>query len=81
MSRCVNEGDWIRRELEIAIKTRKRIIPINPDNTFDGMPDDAPKYIRSVSEDTLLSEVNFGQNLNVTIDKMVRNRIKPYFCS
>lgn len=32
LSRCVNEGDWVRREIEEALAYNKKIIPITPDN-------------------------------------------------
>lgn len=78
MARCANEGDWVRRELQIAIENGKRIVPVNPDSTYDGMPVNVPMKIRSAIEDTQHSEVNFGQTLNATVDQMIKNRIKPY---
>lgn len=78
MARCANEGDWVRREIEIAIENGKRIVPVNPDGTYDGMPANVPQEIKSAIEDTQHSEVNFGQTLNVTVDQMIKNRIKPY---
>lgn len=78
MARCANEGDWVRREIEIAVENGKHIVPINPDGTYDGMPANVPQDIRSAIDDTQHSEINFGQTLNVTVDQMVRNRIKPY---
>lgn len=80
MSRCVNEGDWVRKEIEIAVSEGKRIIPVNPDNTFDGIPDDVPSLIKEAIGGTQYSEINFGQTLNATVDLMVKNRIKPYVC-
>lgn len=78
MVRCANDGDWVRREIEIAIDNGKRIIPVNPDSTFDGIPENAPEKIKRAIEDTQHSEVNFGQTLNATVDLMVKNRIAPY---
>ena len=78
MINCSSEGDWVRREIEIAIRENKRIIPVNPDGTFDGIPDDVPGFIKEAIGGTQYSEINFGQALNVTVDLMVKNRIKPY---
>jgi len=78
MDRCANEGDWVRREIEIALRENKHIIPVNPDNTFDGIPDDVPANIKDAIEGTQYSEVNFGQTLKATVDLMVGNRIRPY---
>ena len=38
MARCVNEGDWVRREIEEALKYNIKIIPITPDNECASWP-------------------------------------------
>lgn len=78
MTRCANEGDWVRREIEIAIDNGNKIIPVNPDGTFDGIPDNVPQIIKDAIGLKQHSEINFGQTLNATVDLMVKNRIKPY---
>lgn len=78
LDRCANEGDWVRKEIEIALRENKHIIPVNPDNTFDGIPDGVPANIKDAIEGTQYSEVNFGQTLKATVDLMVKNRIEPY---
>lgn len=78
MARCANEGDWVRREIELAVAEHKHLIPVNPDGTFDGIPADVPDSIRQAIEAIQYSEISFGQALNATVDLMVRNRIRPY---
>ena len=78
LARCVNEGDWVRREIETAVETHRRIVPVNPDGRFDGLPEGLPEEIRGAIELTQHSEINFGQALNATVDLMVKNRIRPY---
>lgn len=78
MARCANEGDWVRREIEIALDNGNKIIPVNPDGTFDGIPNDVPQNIKDAIGLRQYSEINFGQSLNATVDLMVKNRIKPY---
>lgn len=75
--RCKNEGDWVRREIQLAIKEGKHIIPINPDNSFDGVPDNIPEDIKEEVTTHQHSDINFGQTLGVTVDYMVANRIEP----
>lgn len=75
--RCKNEGDWVCREIQLAISEGKHIIPINPDNSFDGIPADLPHDIKEVVETQQHSDINFGQTLGVTVDYMVKNRIMP----
>lgn len=78
MLRCVNEGDWVRKELEYAISLRKRIIPINPDNTFDGVPKDVPESVKHTIECIQHSEIGFGQSLHPLVNQLIKNRIQPY---
>ena len=78
LDKCVDKDNWVRQEIEIAIREQKRIIPVNPDNTFDGVPEVVPPEIKEVIEGIQHSEINFGQPLNATVDLMVKNRIKPY---
>lgn len=75
--RCKNEGDWVRREIQLAIQEGKHIVPINPDNSFDGVPDDIPNDIKEEVGSHQHSDINFGQTLGVTVDFMVEKRIEP----
>lgn len=75
--RCKNEGDWVRREIQLAISEGKHIIPVNPDNSFDGIPVNIPDDIKKEVEMHQHSEITFGQTLGVTVDYMVKNRIVP----
>ena len=75
LERCKNEGDWVREEIMSAIKQQKHFIPINPDNSFDGIPEDIPNEIKQIVGTHQHSEVNFGQLLGASIDKLVKNRI------
>lgn len=77
LSRCKNDGDWVRREIQLAIAEGKHIIPINPDNSFDGVPKDIPEDIKNEVSTHQHSDINFGQTLGVTVDFMVSNRIEP----
>lgn len=41
--RCEDEGDWLRREIEEAIKCGRKIIPITPDGEVDVWPTGLPE--------------------------------------
>ncbi len=75
MARCVNEDDWVRQEIMMAIELDKHIVPINPDNTFDGYPDNVPEEIKIAVADHQRSEISFGQTLGVTVDYMIDKRL------
>lgn len=78
LDRCKNEGDWVREEIMLAIGQQKHFIPINPDNSFDGIPTDIPEEIKRIVGSHQHSEVNFGQLLGASIDRMVKNRISEH---
>ena len=78
LDRCKNKGDWVREEILLAIKQQKHFIPINPDNSFDGIPTDIPDEIKQVVGSHQHSDVNFGQLLGPSIDRMVKNRVSKH---
>lgn len=77
MERCVNPDDWVREEILLAVQEQKIFLPINPDKAFDGIKADVSEAIRTVACDNQHSEIDFGQNLGVTIEQMIQNRIAP----
>lgn len=78
LERCKNENDWVREEILTAIANKKHFVPINPDNTFDGIPENIPDEIKKVISDYHHSELSFGQTLGITLDFIVKNRIRPF---
>ena len=81
MDRCINENDWLRQEIMLAIEEQKHIIPINPDGTFRGLSDvdrdKMPAEIINIVNNYQHSEIGFGQTLWVTLELMVKMRIAP----
>ena len=77
MARCANDGDWVREEITLALRQGKHIVPVNPDNGFDGFPDQMPEELKKAIGSHQHSEVSFGQALGVTIDLIIKNRLVP----
>lgn len=77
MDRCVNEDDWVRQEIKLALDEGKQIIPVDPDNTFNGIPEGSPDFINTVVNSYSRSEIHFGQTLGITVDFMIDHRIVP----
>lgn len=75
LDRCENVDDWLREEVQLALKLKKKIVPINPDKTFDGIHTIIPKEIVEIASDIQHSEIDFGQALGVTVDLMINNRL------
>ena len=77
MERCSNDGDWVRKEITLAVEQRKHIVPVNPDNGFDGFPKGMPESLKDSIGSQQHSEISFGQALGATIDLMIKNRLVP----
>lgn len=75
--RCVDEGDWVRREIERAQIFGKEIIPIRPnyDHRFDSFPDILPESIRLLSK-LQFAEIDFHKNFKATANIMIDEQIK-----
>lgn len=77
MDNCVNETDWVRREICQAIESRLKIIFLNPDNEFNHkqLNDNFPKELEIVKTQNNV-EIRSGQKFNVDMDDLVKNHIK-----
>lgn len=78
LDRCVNEGDWVREEILYADKTGRHIVPVEVDKTFRDFPKDLPEEVKSVLGLHQFSQIDTETLLQESIDKMVRDRIRPY---
>lgn len=77
MEKIANENDWMRKELETAINENKHIIAVNPDNTFDGLPDSITPQIKEVIENAPHSVIDFDRSLYASVDHLIRKHIRP----
>ena len=75
MKRCVNEGDWVRKEILLAAQEGKHFVPIDPDRTFNGVPEGVPAALKESIEGNQHSEISFGQLLGASIEQMITDRL------
>ncbi len=76
--RCANEGDWVRREIETAMKNGCKIIPVNPDGAFNGWPSNLPDSLLLLTKQEI-SEVFMGSLFEKSIDKIEEERFGDIF--
>lgn len=76
LSRCVNEKDWVRREIEEAISYDRKIIPVSPDGEFPGWPSDLPKSLTPLMANegglqvsTIHRDASFKSDIKLLIDQ------------
>lgn len=72
LTRCFNEGDWVRREIEEALANNRKIIPITPDNECNAWP----KLPASLSKlDGLqITTIHTDHMFEASVDYLVKNR-------
>lgn len=75
MARCVNEDDWVGKEILLAVQEGKHFVPIDPDRTFDGVPQGVPATIKEAIDGNQHSEVSFGQLLGASVEQMINDRL------
>lgn len=78
MSRCADAEDWVRKEIECAVKNNLHIVPINIDRQFCDFPADCPASLRTHIGQHQYSEVFTGQHFTTTMNDLNENRLKPY---
>ena len=75
LNRCVNNDDWVRKEIETAISSGCKIVNITPDNTFNGWPSNLPSTLEKIKK-IQISDIQFGQLFEVSIKKLIEDRIE-----
>ena len=77
LDRCIDTNDWVRKEIEYAIEKERHIIPVNPNLSFEGFPNETPESVRQGLGQHQFSEIMFGQLFRDSVEKMINERILP----
>lgn len=75
LDRCVNDGDWVRNELEYALSKGINVVPVRPTGHHLGFPAQLPESLvdlTMIQAATLDLETMF----NESVDKLVEQRLK-----
>ena len=76
LNRCRNEDDWVRREIETAIRFGSKVINVSPDNSFNGWPDTMPESLYGI-KNIQISDIHFGSLFELSVKKLIEERIVP----
>lgn len=69
LERCNNAGDWVREEIEYALRNKKNIILLAPEG-FEGFPQELPESMASIK---LLNILFLSQNYyEASIQKLMK---------
>lgn len=74
LDRCVNEDDWVRKELEHVFEKNINIVTIAPSSTNLSFPNSLPKKLYLL-KDIEVSELNLEKLFNESIAKII-SRLK-----
>ena len=74
-SRCNDKGDWVRREIELALANNKIIIPINYDKNLNGIPDYLEEDFRERIGCHNFATVHKDDTFKSSFNQMVEERI------
>jgi hypothetical protein len=73
LDKCSEDGDWVRNEIEHAIKCGKKIVPVKPSDQPFEFPEALPQSIIGVKTEQI-SELNKAALFEVSVDEIVRDR-------
>ena len=75
-SRCNQEGDWVRKEIELALKCEKTIVPISIDDIVKCVPDIGDEDFQSRVGAHNFAIVYTNSTFNATFCQMLDDRIR-----
>lgn len=78
LDRCINENDWVRAEILYASEQDRHIVPVEVDKSFREIPEELPEDVKAVLGAHQFSQVDTESLLEVSIEKLVRERIYPH---
>jgi len=76
--RCKYEGDWLRREIEEAIRFGRKIIPITPDGEVEVWPTDLPESISNAltgNDGLQITTIHTDSIFEANMSQLVKNRL------
>lgn len=75
--RCNQEGDWVRREIDLAIENGKVIIPINYNGVLKGVPDYLDEEFRKKVGCHTFIALHTDTSFKATLKEIIDKDIKP----
>ena len=75
--RCNQEGDWVRREIDLAIENGKVIIPINYNGVLKGVPDYLDEEFRKKVGCHNFIALHTDTSFKATLKEIIDKDIKP----
>ncbi len=78
LDRCMDEGDWVRHEIEYALSKNKAIIPVCPSGNVRGFPAQMPESFEPL-RNIQISMLQMDDLFDKSFDKIVEDRFDAAF--
>lgn len=73
----VFESNYVRNGIAYALQENKIVIPINPNNEFDGFPSNLREDVKNRLASNQWYDMSFDSSLTACINQMIKDRIAP----
>ena len=73
LERCKEKGDWLRREIEEALRFHRTIIPITPEGEFDGWPTDMPDAVKAL-DGLQITTIHMDGIFEANMEQLIKDR-------
>lgn len=77
-ARCNQEGDWVRKEIDVALRSNKIIIPIDFNGNFIGFPDYLDEHFKMLIGAHCFERVYMDSTFEPCMEHLLDRRIRPY---
>ncbi|MEE0991790.1 MAG: toll/interleukin-1 receptor domain-containing protein [Bacteroidales bacterium] len=77
-ARCNQEGDWVRKEVDVALRSNKIIIPIDFNGNFNGFPDYLDEHFKMLIGAHCFERVYTDSTFEPCMEHLLDRRIRPY---
>ena len=71
---CTKKSDWVRREIEHALRKNRKIVPVSTTPNVSFFPKKLPKALFSI-KNIVISELNKASLFEESVDKIIMNRL------
>ncbi|MCR4572988.1 MAG: TIR domain-containing protein [Lentisphaeria bacterium] len=73
LDNCINNDDWVRTEIEYALKQKRKIVPVADAPSLWSFPDNLPETLIPITNEQI-SELNKTSLFEESVDRIIKDR-------
>ncbi len=78
LDRCIDETDWVRKEIICAHESHCHIVPVEFDKSFREIPRIVPSVIQDILGAHSWAAIDTENLLNASVNQMLEENVAPY---